>query len=137
MECLFCRIARGEIPSEKVYEDSDVLAFLDIGPVNKGHALVIPKKHYETIMVLPDELLCKVVSAVKKVSAAVKKGTNCDGISIGQSNHPAAGQAIAHLHFHVMPRYENDGLHHWPQGVYAEGEMKAYGEKIRAQISKV
>jgi histidine triad (HIT) family protein len=137
MDCIFCKIAKGEIPSEKIYEDADVLAFLDIGPVNKGHALVIPKRHYETIMDMPDEALAKVAAVVKKVAAAVKKAVSADGISIGQSNHKSAGQAIPHVHFHVMPRYANDGLRHWPQGTYAENEMKLYGEKIRAQISKV
>jgi histidine triad (HIT) family protein len=131
MGCIFCKIVKGEIPSEKIYEDSEVLAFLDIFPVNKGHALVIPKKHYETIMDLPDELLAKVAVAVKKVSAAVKKATNAEGISIGQSNHPEAGQAIPHVHFHVMPRYANDGFRHWKQGKYSEGEMRIYGEKVR------
>ncbi|MFH1181722.1 MAG: HIT family protein [Candidatus Woesearchaeota archaeon] len=137
MDCIFCKIVKGEIPSEKVYEDSDVLAFLDISPVHKGHTLVIPKMHYETLMDTPDELLCKVIAAVKIVSAAVKKAVKAEGVSIGQSNHKSAGQAIPHLHFHVMPRFENDGLRHWPQGKYAEGEMKLYGSKIRAQLSKV
>jgi histidine triad (HIT) family protein len=134
MDCIFCKIVKGEIPSEKVYEDDSVLAFLDIGPVNKGHTLVIPKKHYETLLDVPDELLGKVAVAVKKVSSAVKKATNCDGISIGMSNYKAAGQLVFHAHFHVMPRFANDGLRLWPQGKYSEGEMKRYGEKIRKAL---
>jgi histidine triad (HIT) family protein len=134
MDCIFCKIVKGEIPSEKVYENSDVLTFLDIGPVNKGHALVIPKKHYETLLDLPDDLLAKVAVAVKKISGAVMKATNAEGISIGQSNYKAAGQLVFHAHFHIMPRFSNDGLKLWPQGRYSEGEIKKYGEKIRSSL---
>lgn len=131
-DCIFCKIIKGEIPSSKIYEDSDVLAFLDLFPVHKGHALVIPKEHHETLLDVPDELLKKLIVAVKKVMAAVKKGVNADGISLSMSNYKAAGQVVPHAHFHIMPRYENDGLKLWPQGKYEEGEM----EKTKQNIVK-
>ena len=130
MDCIFCKILKGEIPCSKIYENDKVLAFLDIMPVHKGHTLVIPKEHYETIIDIPEDLLKEVIVVLKKVSKAVKEGVNADGISIGQSNYKAGGQVVPHLHFHIMPRFENDGLKFWPQGKYEEGEMDSYKEKI-------
>ena len=129
-DCIFCTIIKGEIPSEKVYEDEKTMAFLDIGPVNKGHTLVIPKEHHETLLDTPKELLKEVIVIVKKVSTAVKKGVSADGINIGVSNYKAAGQVVPHVHFHVIPRFEGDGFHHWPQGKYSQGEMESYKDKI-------
>ncbi|MBN2042765.1 MAG: HIT family protein [Candidatus Aenigmarchaeota archaeon] len=108
-ECLFCKIVKGEIPSDKVYEDTNFLAFLDINPRNPGHTLVIPKRHYETIFDMPDGETGSMLLMVKKVAAAVKNTMKADGISIGQSNGRAAGQVISHLHFHVIPRYLTEG----------------------------
>lgn len=129
-DCIFCKILKGEIPSSKIYENDKVLAFLDIMPVHKGHTLVIPKEHYETILDIPEDLLKESIVVLKKVSKAVKQGVEADGISIGQSNFKAANQAVPHLHFHIMPRFDNDGLKFWPQGKYEEGEMDAFREKI-------
>ncbi|MCD6590739.1 MAG: HIT family protein [Candidatus Aenigmarchaeota archaeon] len=109
MECLFCKIVAGEIPSQKVYEDENHLAFLDINPRNPGHTLVIPKKHYETIMNMPDEEAGRLFQTVKRLAAAIKKAMNADGISIAQSNERAAGQVIPHVHFHVIPRFLSEG----------------------------
>jgi len=108
-QCLFCKIARGEIPSKKVYEDSSSFAFLDINPRNPGHALVIPKKHAVTIMDMDDASIAELAKAVRTVSIAVKNATGADGISIVQSNGPAAGQVVAHAHFHVIPRFLKEG----------------------------
>ncbi len=129
-DCIFCKIIKGEIPSSKIYENDKVFCFLDIMPVNKGHTLVIPKKHYETILDIPEDLLKEVITVTKKVSKAVKQGTKADGISIGQSNFKAGGQVVPHLHFHIIPRYSGDGLKFWPQNKYEEGEMNSYKEKI-------
>ena len=129
-ECLFCKIVKGELPSSKLYEDEDTLAFLDLFPVNKGHSLVISKEHYENIFDVPEETLSKVSSVMKTVADAVKKGVNADGISIAQSNGKNAGQVIPHIHFHVMPRFKDDGLKLWPQGKYEEGEMDKFKEDI-------
>ena len=129
-ECLFCKIVKGELPSSKLYEDEDTLAFLDLFPVNKGHSLVISKEHYENIFDVPAESLAKISSVMKNVADAVKKGVNADGISIAQSNGKDAGQVIPHIHFHVMPRFKDDGLKLWPQGKYEEGEMDKFKEDI-------
>ena len=129
-DCLFCKIVKGELPSSKLYEDEDTLAFLDLFPVNKGHSLVIPKEHYETIFDIPEDILSKVSSVMKNVADAVKKGVNSEGISIAQSNGKDAGQVIPHIHFHVIPRFKNDGLKLWPQGKYEEGEMDKFKEDI-------
>jgi histidine triad (HIT) family protein len=104
--CIFCKIVRKEAPASVVYEDAQVIAFTDIRPVNEGHTLVIPKKHYEDIFDTPDDLLEATHRVTKKVAVAVKKATKADGISIVQQNGKAAGQEIFHLHVHIIPRFE-------------------------------
>lgn len=113
MDCVFCKIVAGEIPCYKVYEDDDFLAFLDMYPVNNGHTLVIPKKHYDNIFELPENVASKYFVVVKKIAEIVKKIMNADGINIGMNNLPAAGQVVFHSHIHVIPRFKNDGLNHW------------------------
>lgn len=108
--CIFCKIARHEIPSYIVYEDKDVLAFLDIKPVSKGHTTIITKKHFTNISDSSEDILKKIIIAVKKVSNALMKVTKAKGFNVCVNNFRAAGQAINHLHFHIIPRYENDGL---------------------------
>ncbi len=132
--CIFCKVVKGELPSNKVYEDEKVIAFLDIGPVNKGHTLVIPKTHCEDIFDISEEDLKQVAAVSKKVAKALMKAVKADGISIGQSNKEDAGQAVFHYHMHIMPRFKEDGLNLWPQGSYAEGEAKKIAEKIREEI---
>ncbi len=133
-ECIFCRIIKGEIPSNKVYEDEQVFAFLDIAPVNPGHTLVIPKKHYKNIEEIPEDLLSNLMSVVKKVGLGVKKGLPSEGYNIGLNNDPVAGQVVSHLHFHIIPRKSDDGLHLWPGKEYQEGEATQILEKIRKNI---
>ena len=132
--CVFCKIVKGKIPSAKVYEDDKILAFLDIGPVNKGHTLVIPKQHYETMLDLPDKLLKEMIIAVKKMVQAIKEGVNADGVNLLMSNYKAAGQVVPHAHFHILPRFSNDGLKHWPQGKYLGEEMNRIKEKIVSRL---
>lgn len=134
-DCIFCKIARGEIPAEKIYEDKDVLAFLDIKPTNKGHTLIIPKEHYETILDIPDTTLKKLIVVIKKLSKAVFKGTTADGFNIGMNNYKAAGQFVMHAHFHIMPRYEKDGLVEWGRKEYSDGEeIKETAKKIKSLL---
>ncbi|RMF55680.1 HIT family protein [Candidatus Woesearchaeota archaeon] len=133
-DCIFCKIVKGELPCSKLYEDEMFLAFLDLYPVKKGHALVIPKEHYETIFDVPENVLEKYLSVIKKVAVAVKKGTDAKGINLAQANHKAANQAIPHIHFHVIPRDEGDGLGSWPQGKYEDREMDEFREKIAEHI---
>lgn len=131
MDCIFCKIIADEIPSAKIYEDADTLAFLDIRPINSGHALVIPKKHFRNILDIPTELWSKVAETARLVAIAVKKATNADGVNMSSSHEPAAGQEVFHLHLHVIPRFDNDGLSHWPQKSYAPGEAAEVAEKIK------
>lgn len=130
-DCIFCKIIKGEIPCTKLYENEKVISFLDIAPVNKGHALVLSKEHHETLLDMPDDLLAEVAKAVKKVSKAVKEGTGCGGISVFQNNYKVSGQLVPHYHAHIIPRFETDGLKHWPQGKYEEGEAEETAEKIK------
>ncbi len=108
MDCLFCKIIRGEIPSRKVYEDKDSVAFLDINPANPGHTLVMPKKHAENIFDADDELLGRVIVAAKVISKKIKESLNADGINVIQNNGRHAGQIVNHIHFHIIPRFAND-----------------------------
>ncbi len=131
-ECIFCKIVKGEIPSSKVYEDSHTLAFLDILPINKGHVLVIPKKHYAGIHEMPVEEMKWIGVAVKMVADAVKKATGAHGINVLQANGAAAGQEVMHFHVHVIPRFEGDGSgFKCPKKEYAGEEMRDFAEKIR------
>ncbi len=133
-DCIFCKIAKGEIPSAKVYENDRVFAFLDIAPVSKGHTIVIPKEHHKDLLDLPDDLLAETAKALKKIAKAIVKAVNADGFNIGKNNGAAAGQAVMHSHFHIIPRFENDGLNPWPQGKYEEGEMEKTAEDIKSLL---
>jgi len=108
--CVFCRIVRKEAPASCIYEDDAVMAFLDIKPMNEGHTLVIPKRHYETIYEVPDEVVAHLYKVAKRVALAVKKGVKAEGISITQHNERAAGQDVFHVHVHVIPRYEGQKM---------------------------
>ncbi|MBT3408929.1 HIT domain-containing protein, partial [Candidatus Woesearchaeota archaeon] len=104
--------------------------FLDINPVNKGHVLVIPKKHFETYIDLPDEEVKSLSIAVKNVAKAVKLGIEADGFNIQMNNHESAGQVVPHVHFHIVPRFKDDGLKLWDGGEYNESEMEETKKKI-------
>lgn len=103
--CVFCAIEAGEIPSFKIYEDGQVLAFLDINPFSKGHTLVIPKVHCEGLLDAGEDVLAALVLRVKKVAGRLKTALGCDGFNILQNNGEAAGQTVKHIHFHIVPRY--------------------------------
>lgn len=129
--CIFCKIVKKEIPADVVYEDDNCLAFLDITPINPGHVLLIPKKHYENLYDLQDEILSKLAPIIKKLAVAVKKGINAEGINIGMNNERPAGQLVPHAHFHIMPRFSNDGYLHWRGQPYKENGSKEAAEKIK------
>jgi histidine triad (HIT) family protein len=134
MSCVFCEIIKGNIPSYKVYEDDDVYAFLDIAPVSYGHTLVVPKEHYTNMEAIPEEVLRKLITAVKKVGKAVKEGLGVAGYNISENNDPVAGQVIPHIHFHIIPRRRGDGLKLWPQGKYGDGEAEDVAKKIKKSL---
>jgi histidine triad (HIT) family protein len=132
VECIFCKIINGDIPSYKVYEDDEVLAFLDINPVAFGHTLVIPKEHYESVFDGQEEAYGILSSKVAKVANKIKNALNCDGINILQNNGRASGQVILHVHFHIIPRMVDDGVLTFPNVI---GE-KVNFEEIARKISK-
>ena len=109
-DCIFCKIIKGEIPSIKLYEDEKTIAFLDIYPVAKGHTLIIPKNHSATLYDISIEDAEAVGATVSRVTKTVKKVLKCDGVNVYQGNEKAAMQEIFHVHFHVIPRFEDDGI---------------------------
>lgn len=134
-DCLFCKIVRGELPSTKLYEDEKTLAFLDINPINAGHALVVPKKHATDIFDIDEYEWNAVTKTSRIVAHALEKSLMPDGINLAMNNRTHAGQVIFHAHVHVIPRFKNDGYELWKGKPYAEGETATVGEKIRAALS--
>jgi histidine triad (HIT) family protein len=108
-DCIFCSIVSGDIPSRNVYEDSDVLAFLDANPLAAGHTLVIPKEHHERMDDLPSDLASDAFDVLYRLVPQVESAVDADGTTIAFNNGPAAGQEVPHLHGHIIPRFENDG----------------------------
>ncbi len=129
--CIFCKIVRGEVPSNKVYENGHVLAFLDINPVSRGHTLVIPKKHCGDIFDIGEEDAKSAIAAAKKVASAAMKGLGAQGINLLNSNGKAAGQEVFHFHMHVIPRYQDDSIKMFPVQKYKETDFKVTAEKIK------
>jgi histidine triad (HIT) family protein len=136
MDCIFCKIINGEIPSVKVYEDDKVLAFMDINPINEGHLLIIPKAHAATIIEITEADFLAVMSATRKLAAAVKTALNPDGINLLQLNGKAANQVVPHLHVHIVPRWFGDGVtvSQWELVAGDMEKMKELAEKIQREI---
>ncbi len=110
-DCIFCKIANGEIPSNTIYEDDAFRVILDNGPATKGHALVLPKAHYSDLFEMPQEAAADAMKVAKKVASLLKTKLNCDGLNLVQNNGETAGQTVMHFHLHIIPRYSNDGQH--------------------------
>ena len=130
-DCIFCRIASGEMPAVRVLETPTVLAFLDIAPVHYGHTLVIPKAHHQNLLELPDVLWMEMGQVCRQVAQALRAALHAQGFNIGMNNFEAAGQEVFHAHLHVIPRYLGDGLKLFPQGSYQSGDMEKTGEQLR------
>ena len=107
--CIFCKIANGEIPSRTLYEDGDFRVILDLGPATRGHALILPKEHAANLFELPEKTAGKAMILAKKMAARMKEKLNCDGFNVIQNNGEVAGQTVFHFHMHLIPRYEDDG----------------------------
>ena len=136
-KCIFCLIAKGEIPCAKVYEDDCVLAFLDLSPVHPGHTLVIPKTHYKDMLEVSSDIAPAVFAALKKVGAAVMRATGAWGFNVMQNNGLSAGQTMFHIHWHIIPRFDGDGLGVWEQGKYPDAAaMQAMADKVAACLEK-
>lgn len=110
MECLFCKISKGEIPSERIYENDNFFSIYDLNQSIKGHALVISKKHFENMLDLPGSLGLELIDAAKKTSEVLLSNHKYEGFNIVGNNFPAAGQIVMHFHIHILPRSKNDGL---------------------------
>lgn len=123
-ECIFCKIATGEIPSRTLYEDDRFRVILDMGPASKGHALILPKEHYADLWDLPEELAAESIKLARKMSARMKEALRCDGFNLVQNNGYAAGQTVFHYHLHLIPRYEGDErIVSWHAGAPTEAEL--------------
>lgn len=121
--CIFCKIANGEIPAATLYEDEDFRVILDLGPASRGHALILPKEHAANLYELPDDLASKAMIVAKKVGAKLVEGLGCDGLNIVQNNGEAAGQTVFHFHMHLIPRYKGDDVKvkvSWEQGTLTD-----------------
>ena len=129
--CIFCKIANGEIPSSTVYEDEDFRVILDLGPASKGHALILPKEHFKDVTELDPKIAAKVLPLGAKLGTAMKKSLGCAGFNLVQNNGECAGQTVNHFHLHLIPRYEDDNQNiNWVPGKPEQEEL----EEIRKLI---
>ena len=110
-DCIFCKLANGVFPTNSIYEDDTFNVILDAGPATKGHALILPKEHYDNLYELPDETAGKAMILAKKLAGEMSRRLNADGLNVVQNNGAAAGQTVMHYHLHLIPRYKNDGQH--------------------------
>jgi len=129
--CIFCKIGKGEIPCDKVYEDKDFLVFLDIKPVSHGHILIIPKKHFTWMQEADDEIISEIFKLTKKMMLALKKGLPCDYVQ-----ESVVGNEIPHFHIHLIPRHHGDNFRNFPTKEYGEGEEKKIIEKITQALAR-
>lgn len=135
-DCIFCKIAKGEIPSATVYEDDDFRVIMDISPASEGHMIILPKEHAANVYELSDEIASKIYVLAKKLATALKDELDCDGINILQNNGEAAGQTVFHLHMHIIPRYYSDDISiRWNQGKSDADSLaelaKSIGQRIK------
>ena len=129
--CIFCKLANGDIPTATVYEDEYLRAIMDAAPANKGHIIILPKSHASNIYELEDEYVSRAFVLAKKLAVALKKLTGCDGVNILQNNGEAAGQTVFHFHVHVIPRFKNDDCTIvWKPTSYEDGEASEVAKKI-------
>jgi histidine triad (HIT) family protein len=130
--CIFCKIVKGEIPSVKLYEDAETLAFMDINPLHDGHCLVIPKAHSATVFEIKPENFAAAARTASKVAKAVKAAVSCNGFNLMQANGEGAGQSVGHVHLHIIPRRNGDGLlFNWEPQPGDRNQIAAVAERIR------
>ncbi len=130
-QCIFCKIAAGEIPSKTIYEDDEFRVILDLGPATKGHALILPKEHYANLYELPEENAKKVICLAKKMASVMTEKLHADGFNLVQNNGEVAGQTVFHFHMHLIPRYKGDGQTiGWKPGKPSDEELEAIRKAI-------
>lgn len=129
--CIFCKIANGEIPSKTLYEDESFRVILDLGPATKGHALILPKEHAENLYELPEETAADAMKLAKKMATVMKEKLKCDGLNLIQNNGETAGQTVMHFHLHLIPRYQGDGQRiGWVPSEPSQEELEAVRKEI-------
>jgi len=134
--CPFCKIVRGEIPSSRILETDDALAFLDINPVNPGHVLVVPKHHHPNLLELPEPIAAHVGSLLPRLCKAVQAATAADGLNVIVNNGRAAGQTVDHGHWHIIPRFDDDAVNWpWPHAQYAGDELNQMRFRIERALN--
>ena len=130
--CIFCKIANGEIPAATLYEDENFRVILDLGPASKGHALILPKSHAANIYELSDEMAAKAMILAKKMATAMTAALKCDGFNIVQNNGECAGQTVFHFHMHLIPRYDGEKtIIDWDHKEFSDDEMKAICNEMK------
>ena len=135
-DCIFCKIANGEIPSATLYEDENFRVILDLGPASKGHALILPKSHAANIYELSDEMAAKAMVLAKKMAGAMTEALKCDGFNIVQNNGECAGQTVFHFHMHLIPRYKDDNVGiTWKPGELTDEDKEEILSKVKAQLA--
>lgn len=134
MECIFCKIVNGDIPGYVVYEDEHVVGFFDILPISPGHTIIAPKNHVPDVEGLSEAELAGMAIAIKKIGKAVMEGLGVKGYSVFLDNKSAANQHVPHVHFHLVPRAEGDGLERWPQSGYGEGEAEECLKNVKDNL---
>ena len=134
-DCLFCKFISGELPCDKIYEDEHTLAFLDIHPLNEGHTLVIPKTHAVNLLDISSTDFTHVMSTVHALTPIIKDVTGAEGMNIHSNHGKVAGQAVFHLHMHIIPRHTGDGYQHWHRNESIPTHLKETQAKILALLS--
>lgn len=134
-DCIFCKIASGEIPAKRVWESDEAIAFLDVSPLAEGHTLLIPRQHFTDMRDVPVEQLARLVAQGPALTAALMKATGATGVNMLQNTGASAGQAVFHIHFHFIPRSEDDGLgFRWNAGSYSPGRADEVLDAIRKAL---
>lgn len=132
-DCIFCKLANGDIPTRSIYEDEDFKVILDAAPATKGHALILPKSHADNLYELPDETAAKAFVLAKNLATSMTEKLSCAGFNIVQNNGAAAGQTVFHFHMHLIPRYENDGQEIlWDPKSFEDSEMDAIRDMLQS-----
>ena len=131
--CIFCKIAKGKMPCYKVYESKKVIAFLDINPAVKGHTIIIPKKHYENVFDCKDKILAEVIKVVQKISIHYKEKLGGSGVNILNASGKSAEQSVFHLHFHILPRFDDDGYKTFPKTGYVKEDLENLANLLKIE----
>ena len=134
--CIFCRIVKKEIPADIVFENNSVVAFLDVNPTNKGHTLVVSKRHFADICETDDSIASEIFVRAKNIAHMIVRAVHADGFNLIVNNGSAAGQVVMHTHLHIVPRFKDDGLKQWPHKDISKEEMQEIKNKIASFLKE-